>query len=162
MEKSEYLELYKRWTAADSHAETAELAKEILDRAFDELKAVEKVYSDCEMAWESPCSRHADRIYIDDVVKTRLISMNSAEVTISLCCQYSKKWQDVVLNVKHFGEKGRAELKRTLIEAALGECDVNISEAEDELKYANEKLAENTEKKQKLEQMLSELDKKED
>jgi len=160
MTKDEYLKLYQEWTNTNDRTRSQEIVDAIGRGAVEELEKLEKVYDMCDMRWKSPLNQQCDGfIDLERIDRIMLDSINSCEVKLSLHDNYYKKLQSVILNVKWFGDDARFDLANTLIEAAIRECDENISEQQDQIKYAEDNIRDAQKKKAELEAKLAELDK---
>ena len=159
MTKEEYLKLYEEWTMCNDIAKSKEICDKIAHDATDELQLIDEVYSRCHMGYDSPLNQSSNCIFLPDVDRVRLMSMNSCEVKLSLHTPYSKQWSDVLLNIKWFGEDGRKLLAKTILVDKLSACEDSIAAGEADIERLEKDLEDYKREREELAAQIEELEK---
>lgn len=158
MTKEEYLKLYEEWTMCNDVAKSKEICDKITHAAVEELQLINEVYGRYHMGYDSPLNQAGNCIFLPDVDRVRLMSMNSCEVKLSLHTPYSTEWSDVLLNIKWFGDAGRKLLAKTLLADELSTCEDNIATSESDIEQMKKDLEDYKKKHAELVAQIEELE----
>ena len=158
MTKNEYLALYEEWTMCNDVAKSKEISDKIARAAADELKLIDEVCNRYHVGYDSPLNQSSNCIFLPDVDRIRLMSMNSCEVKLSLHSHCTKEWSDILLNIKWFGDDGRKLLVKTLLAGKLSACEDSIATSESDIEQIKKDLEDYKKERAELVAQIDELE----
>lgn len=143
MEKDEYLLLYKKWSETEDIESSKQIILEIAKKSFNEIVEIEQMYRKYGVESYSPWNTQINDCVglVDETTDVRIERMNSCEVVLSVKSRWNDEWNRIVLNVKFFGKRAKANMISQALEDKIMQYNSDIEDARDEIKRLTEDIS---------------------